>query len=132
MRNSIIQDFEDRVFGQVTRPDFRAGDTVKVHYKIPESADKEKFRIQIFQGIVIRYKKGGVAASFTVRKIAANGVGVERIFPLFSPYIEQIEVTARGIVRRARLYYLRNLAGKAARVKTRYTSVAKKISKSSS
>ena len=94
-------------------PDFRPGDTVKVHYRIREG---EKERIQVFQGTVIRRSRGGVGATFTVRKIS-YGVGVERIFPLHSPRIEKVEITFRGRVRRARLYYLRGLEGKAARLR---------------
>jgi large subunit ribosomal protein L19 len=93
--------------------DFRPGDTVRVHARIKEG---EKERIQVFQGVVIRKRKGTTGASFTVRKIS-YGIGVERIFPLHSPSIEKIEVMTRGKVRRARLYYLRKLRGKAARIK---------------
>jgi large subunit ribosomal protein L19 len=96
-------------------PSFRSGDTVKVHIKIREG---DKDRIQVFQGIVIVRKKGGIGSTFTVRKIS-YGIGVEKIFPLHSPLIDKIEVVQRGIVRRSRLYYLRKLRGKAARVKTR-------------
>ncbi len=92
---------------------FRPGDTVKVYVKIKEG-DKE--RIQSFQGVVIRKKSGGLRSSFTIRKIS-YGVGVERIFPLHSPAIDRIEIVQRGRVRRARLYYLRKLTGKAARIK---------------
>jgi len=94
-------------------PAFKAGDTVKVHYRIIEG---EKERIQVFQGVVIKKTKGLSSARFTVRKIS-GGVGVERIFPLFSPAIDKIEVVTRGRVRRSKLYYLRNLRGKAARIK---------------
>lgn len=94
-------------------PDFRPGDTVKVHARIKEG---QKERIQIFQGVVIRKRKGNTAATFTVRKVS-YGIGVERIFPLHSPSIDKIEVLTRGRVRRARLYYLRKLRGKAARIK---------------
>lgn len=94
-------------------PDFRAGDTVRVHVKIKEG-DKE--RIQAFEGAVIRIRKGGINSTFTVRKISF-GQGVERIFPLHSPVIDKIEVTRTGRVRRAKLYYLRNLKGKAARIR---------------
>jgi large subunit ribosomal protein L19 len=94
-------------------PDFRAGDTIRVHSRIKEG-DKE--RIQVFQGVVIRKRKGGLGATFTVRKVS-YGVGVERIFPLHSPNIEKIDVLSKGKVRRARLYYLRKLKGKAARIK---------------
>lgn len=96
-------------------PSFRPGDTVRVHVKIREG---EKNRVQVFQGIVIVKKKGGLRSSFTVRKIS-YGVGVERVFPLHSPSIDKIEVVEKGLVRRSRLYYLRGLRGKAARVKTR-------------
>jgi large subunit ribosomal protein L19 len=94
-------------------PDFRVGDTVKVHVKIVEG-DKE--RVQPFEGVVIRRKAGGIRSTFTVRKIS-YGIGVERIFPLHSPRIEHIDVVTRGKVRRAKLFYLRNLKGKAARIR---------------
>src|SRR4030042_6252558 len=94
-------------------PDFRSGDTVKVHAKIKEG-DKE--RIQVFQGVVIRKRKGKMGATFTVRKVS-YGIGVERIFPLHSPNIDKVEIVSRGKVRRARLYYMRGLKGKAARIK---------------
>jgi large subunit ribosomal protein L19 len=94
-------------------PPFKPGDTVKVQVKIVEG---EKSRIQAFQGVVISRQNGGVRESFTVRKIS-NGVGVERCFPLHSPTVEAIEVITRGQVRRAKLYYLRKLRGKAARIK---------------
>ena len=96
-------------------PDFRAGDTVRLHVKVAEG-DKE--RIQIFQGVVIRRRGSGTRASFAVRKVSA-GVGVERVFPLHSPVISTIEVVRRGRVRRAKLYYLRGLRGKAARIEER-------------
>lgn len=96
-------------------PDFRPGDTVKVHVKIKEG---EKERIQVFEGIVIRKRQGASRASFTVRKVS-YGVGVERIFPTHSPAIDRIEVVQRGKVRRAKLYYLRQLKGKAARIRER-------------
>ncbi len=94
-------------------PAFKSGDTLRVHVRIRE-ADKE--RIQVFEGIVIKKKKGGSGASFTIRKIS-YGVGVERIFPLHSPIIDKIELVQQGRVRRSRLYYLRALKGKAARIK---------------
>ena len=98
-------------------PDFRAGDTVKVHAKIKEG-DKE--RIQVFQGVVIRKRKGKMGATFTVRKVS-YGIGVERIFPVHSPNIEKVEIVSRGKVRRGRLYYMRQLKGKAARIKEKRT-----------
>ena len=94
-------------------PEFRTGDTLDVHVRVIEG-DKE--RIQVFQGVCIKRNGGGINESFTVRKIS-NGVGVERIFPLHSPRLAKIEVKKRGKVRRAKLYYLRNLRGKAARIK---------------
>ncbi|WP_141736546.1 50S ribosomal protein L19 [Oligoflexus tunisiensis] len=122
MKNSIISNFETRKNPQLESglPKFRPGDTVRVHYKIQEGTEAGKFRIQPFEGVVIRYKKGGVESSFTVRKIGANSVGVERVFPAYSPMIAKIEVVAAGIVRRSRLYYLRGLAGKAARIRSRF------------
>ncbi len=94
-------------------PQFKPGDTVKVHVRIKEG---EKERVQVFQGVVIRRRKGRVNSTFTVRKVS-YGVGVERIFPLHSPMIVKIEVVTRGRVRRSRLYYLRKLRGKAARIR---------------
>lgn len=94
-------------------PDFIPGDTVRVHVKIKEG-DKE--RIQVFQGVVISKRKGGINASFTVRKVS-YGVGVERVFPLHSPIIDKVEVVTKGRVRRAKIYYLRKLRGKAARIR---------------
>ncbi|WP_307335201.1 50S ribosomal protein L19 [Caldalkalibacillus uzonensis] len=94
-------------------PQFRAGDTVRVHVKVVEG---QRERIQVFEGVVIRRRGTGISETFTVRKIS-NGVGVERTFPLHSPKIETIEVVRRGKVRRAKLYYLRKLQGKAARIK---------------
>ena len=99
-------------------PDLRAGDSVRVHTLIKEG-DKE--RVQIFEGVVIGQHRGGSRASFTVRKVS-YGVGVERTFPVHSPRIEKVDVMTRGIVRRARLYYLRDRTGKAARIETRDTT----------
>jgi len=93
-------------------PNFEPGDTVKVHVKVKEG---EKERIQVFQGLVISRKGGGTRQMFTVRKVS-GGVGVERMFPLYSPSIDRIEVERHGRVRRAKLYYLRDLKGKAARI----------------
>jgi large subunit ribosomal protein L19 len=94
-------------------PDFRVGDTVAVHYKIVEG---DKLRVQIFRGIVIKRHRAGLRSTITVRKTSFN-VGVERVFMVHSPRLETIEVLSRGVVRKARLFYLRNLAGKAARVR---------------
>ena len=94
-------------------PEFRAGDTLKVHVKVVEG---NRSRVQIFQGVCIRVQGSGIGRTFTVRKVSF-GVGVERTFPLHTPIIEKIEVATRGDVRRAKLYYLRNLRGKAAKIK---------------
>jgi large subunit ribosomal protein L19 len=94
-------------------PDFRPGDTVKVHVRVVEGSRE---RIQVFQGVVIRRQGGGIRETFTVRKISF-GVGVERTFPVHTPIISRIEVVTRGDVRRAKLYYLRELRGKAAKIK---------------
>jgi len=94
-------------------PDFRVGDTVAVHYRIVEG---DKLRVQVFKGTVIKRHRAGARSTFTVRKVSFN-VGVERIFLLHSPRIEKIEVSSRGVVRRARLFYLRGLSGKKARIK---------------
>ena len=94
-------------------PDFRAGDTVRVHVKVVEGSRE---RIQMFEGLVIKRQGGGIRETFTVRRIA-SGVGVERTFPVHSPRLEKIDLLRRGIVRRAKLYYLRNLTGKAARIR---------------
>jgi large subunit ribosomal protein L19 len=102
---------------RVDLPPFRAGDTVKVFSRIKEG---EKERIQVFEGVVIRKRKGNTGATFTVRKVS-YGVGVEKIFPFHSPTIDKIEIISKGKVRRARLYYLRKLRGKAARLKERRT-----------
>lgn len=99
-------------------PDFRPGDTVRVSVLVREG---EKERLQAFEGVVIRRKGGGMNETFTVRKVS-NGVGVERIFPLHSPVVSDIQVVREGRVRRAKLYYLRNLSGKAARIRERRRS----------
>src|ERR1700753_4027691 len=96
-------------------PAFKAGDTVSVHYKIREG---NKERIQVYQGVVIQRNSAGLNETFTVRKVS-NGIGVERIFPVNSPNIDKVEVNSHGKVRRAKLYYLRALTGKAARIKSK-------------
>ena len=108
--NSISQEFLRKDL-----PDFKAGDRITVHYKIKEG---NKERIQQYQGDVIQRRNSGIDESFTVRKIS-NGVGVERIFPMNSPYIDKIEINRRGKVRRARIFYLREQIGKDARIKER-------------
>jgi large subunit ribosomal protein L19 len=109
----IIKSLEKELTPERSYPDFKAGDNISVHYKIVEGA---KERIQIFRGDVIQCKGSGITRTFTVRKIS-NGVGVERIFPYFSPSIDTIELHKKGKVRRARIFYLRDLKGKAARIK---------------
>jgi large subunit ribosomal protein L19 len=101
-------------------PEFRPGDTVKVHVRVVEG---NRSRIQVFQGVVIRRQGGGVRETFTVRKVSF-GVGVERTFPVHTPIVERIEVVTRGDVRRAKLYYLRELRGKAAKIKEKRETVA--------
>lgn len=108
----LIQFVEDQI-ERKEFPEFGAGDTITVHYKIREG---NKERIQNFQGVVIQRRGSGATETFTVRKIT-NGVGVERIFPISSPFIEQIDINKHGAVRRARIFYLRNLTGKKARIK---------------
>ncbi|MGQ9557243.1 MAG: 50S ribosomal protein L19 [Desulfurispora sp.] len=109
---NLVQSLEKEYLKQEI-PAFKPGDTVKVHYKVIEG---NRERIQVFEGVVIRRRGGGMSETFTVRRVS-YGVGVERTFPLHSPKIDRIEVTRRGRVRRARLYYLRQLRGKAARIK---------------
>ena len=103
-------------------PDFRAGDTVRVHVKVIEG-DKE--RTQVFEGVVIRRANSGSHVTFTVRKVS-YGVGIERTFPLHSPRLDRLEVVSRGKVRRAKLYYLRQLSGKSARIEEKRTTAPKK------
>ncbi len=106
-------------------PAFRAGDTLKVHVKVVEGT---RSRVQVFQGVVIRRHGGGIGETFTVRKVSF-GVGVERTFPLHTPIIDHIEVVTRGDVRRAKLYYLRDLRGKAAKIKEKRDAVPAKAPK---
>ena len=108
-------DIVDRAYLRDDIPDFRPGDTLKVHVRVVEGS---RSRIQIFQGIVIRRQGSGARETFTVRKVS-YGVGVERTFPVHTPAIDKIEVVTRGRVRRAKLYYLRDLRGKAARIRER-------------
>ena len=109
MMESKIQEIESAQL-RTGLPEFRVGDTIRVHYKIVEG---DKDRIQVFQGVVIKRHRAGARSTFTVRKVSFN-VGVERVFLSHSPRIEKVEVVSRGVVRRARLFYLRDLAGKAA------------------
>jgi len=114
-KSELIKLVEETLIGKNELPAFKAGDTITVHYKIKEG-DKE--RIQQFQGVVLQRSGTGVSATFTVRKVSGS-VGVERIFPVNSPFIDKIEVNKRGVVRRARIFYLRKLKGKKARIKER-------------
>ena len=114
MRNRYIEAFEASQIANKNIPEFRAGDTVRVAVEIKEG---DKTRIQNFEGVCISIRGTGTGKTFTVRKIGANNIGVERIFPLYSDSIESITVVRRGKVRRAKLYYLRSRKGKAARIK---------------
>jgi len=113
----IEKDESVRVIGERSHPDFDQGDTLKVHVRIKEG---ERERIQIFEGVCLGRSGAGLQESFTVRKISF-GEGVERVFPVFSPNVEKIEIVRRGTVRRAKLYYLRNRRGKSARIAERTT-----------
>ena len=115
-----IKQLEKEIAPVKQLPDFKAGDTITVHYKIVEGS---KERIQQYQGVVIQRKGSGSTATFTVRKIS-NNIGVERIFPVASPFIDKIEVNKRGAVRRARIFYLRGLRGKSARITEKRQPVA--------
>ena len=114
MRNKYIESFEQAQLENKNSPVFRAGDTVRVAVRIKEG---EKTRVQNFEGLCIAIRGQGTGRTFMVRKMGANSVGVERIFPLYSDSIESIEVLRRGRIRRAKLFYLRELKGKAARIK---------------
>lgn len=117
-----IKEINKSLYEPKEMPTFKAGDTVTVHYKIKEG---NKERIQLFQGIVLQRRGSGVSETFTVRKMS-SGTGVERIFPVQSPFIEKIERNKEGKVRRARIFYLRERTGKAARIKERMHHKAKK------
>ena len=122
MKNQIVANFEKKILKSVKAlPEFRPGDTVNVHYRITEG---NKSRIQQFEGIVLRFKKGTADSTFTVRKLSAGGIGVERVFPVMSQNLDKVEVRAKGKVRRARLYYLRDRKGKAARIQSRFEEMA--------
>ncbi len=114
MKNRYIESFEKAQIGDKKVPQFKAGDTIKLGIRIVEG---EKSRIQNFEGVCICIRGNGVDSTFTVRKVGANNIGVEKTFPLYSDSLESIQVLRVGKVRRARLYYLRNRKGKAARIK---------------
>lgn len=115
MRNRYIEDFENSQINEKNIPEFRAGDTLKMSISIKEG-DKERF--QNFEGLCISKRGRGTSKTIIVRKIGANGIGVERIFPLYSDSIKDIKVLKRGRIRRAKLYYMRELTGKKARIKS--------------
>lgn len=119
--DNLIRIAQESMWEKKELPEFKSGDTITVSYKIIEG---NKERIQSFRGVVIQVKGSGMTKMFTIRKIS-NGVGVERIFPLYSPHIDSIEVNKRGVVRRARIYYLRDLTGKKARIKEKRMPVRK-------
>ncbi len=114
-KDQLIRIAEESMWAEKEVPEFQAGDTITVTYKIIEG---NKERLQSFRGVIIQIKGSGKTKMFTIRKVS-NGVGVERIFPLYSPHIDSIEVNKRGVVRRARIFYLRKLTGKKARIKER-------------
>lgn len=111
--DQVVRELSNKINEVKELPDFASGDTISVHYQIKEG---DKTRVQVFQGVVIQKTGTGPTATFTVRKMSSS-VGVERIFPVSSPFIEKIEVNKRGKVRRARIFYLRERKGKAARIK---------------
>jgi large subunit ribosomal protein L19 len=130
---NIIESVAEKYMKKTKLPEFRPGDTVQVHVKVKETekstkkkeAEKEKERIQVFEGVVIGMRGRGIQSSFVVRKISF-GVGVERIFPFHSPSVEKIKVMKRGNVRRAKLYYLRERTGKAAKIREKQTAQTEK------
>jgi large subunit ribosomal protein L19 len=121
-KEQLIRVAQDAMWPEKQVPEFKSGDTITVTYKIIEG---NKERLQSFRGVVIQIKGTGRTKMFTIRKVS-NGVGVERIFPLYSPHIDSIEVNKRGVVRRARIFYLRGLTGKKARIKEKRFGGAKK------
>lgn len=120
--DNLIKIAQESMWTKKEVPAFKSGDTITVSYKIVEG---NKERVQSFRGVVIQIKGSGMTKMFTIRKIS-NGVGVERIFPLYSPHIDSIEVNKHGVVRRKRIYYLRDLTGKKARIKEKRMPVATK------
>lgn len=125
MKNKELALLESKFTRKKSLPEFRAGDTVSVWVKIPEGAEKDgtpKFRLQPFEGTCIRYRKCGITSTFLVRKISHGGIGVERNFYVHSPLVDNVDVKVRGKVRRARIYYIKKLKGKAARITSRYVA----------
>jgi len=115
---NLVESLERQLEPNPNIPNLRPGDTVRVHARIVEG---ERERVQVFHGTVIRIRKGGAGANFTVRRIASHGIGVERTFPTYSPRVEKVEITRRAKIRRSRLYFLRERRGKAARLKEKRT-----------
>ena len=129
MKHPVLAQFESKFLRKSPLPNFRAGDTVSVYVKILEGTNKDgtpKFRLQAFEGTVIRYRKGTTNSTFMVRKISAGGIGVDRNFFVHSPVIDRVEVKVRGKVRKSRIYYIKKLKGKAARIESRFTGAADK------
>ncbi|WP_397600805.1 50S ribosomal protein L19 [Silvanigrella sp.] len=125
MKHPILKSFESMHMRAKQLPSFKAGDTVCVWVKIQEGAEKDgtpKYRLQSFEGTVIRFRKGTINSTFLVRKMSSGGIGVERNFYVHSPLIDHVDVKVRGKVRRSRIYYIRKLRGKAARISSRYVS----------
>jgi large subunit ribosomal protein L19 len=123
MKHPVIEKFEKTFIRQQPLPSFRAGDTVQVYVKILEGKDKDgapKFRLQAFEGICVRYRKGTLNSTFTVRKMSAGGIGVDRNFFVNSPVVDRVVVKVEGKVRQSRIYYIRDLKGKAARIQNRF------------
>ena len=112
----LVKFVEEQFVEKKELPSFSSGDTITVYYEIREG---DKTRTQFFKGVVIQRRGAGVTETFTIRKIGSNGIGVERIFPVNSPILEKIEINKKGMVRRARIFYLRELTGKKARIKER-------------
>ncbi|MGD1995807.1 MAG: 50S ribosomal protein L19 [Anaerolineae bacterium] len=115
---NLIESLDRQLEPNPNIPELRPGDSVRVHARIVEG---ERERVQVFQGTIVRVRKGGSGASFTVRRVASHGIGVERTFPLYSPRIEKVEITRRAKARRARLYYLRQRRGKSTRLREKRT-----------
>ena len=129
MKHPDLVLFESKFLRKEPLPEFRGGDSVAVYVKILEGANKDgtaKYRLQAFEGTVIRFRRGTLNSTFMVRKISAGGIGVDRNFYTNSPSIERVEVKVRGKVRRSRIYYIKDLKGKAARIESRWVAPAKK------
>lgn len=123
MKHAELTKLESKFMRKTELPEFRGGDTISVWVKIPEGKEKDgstKYRLQSFEGTCIRYRKGGINSTFLVRKVSHGGVAVERNFYAHSPLIDHVDVKVHGKVRRSRIYYIKKLKGKAARITSRY------------